>query len=724
MKSARFLPLLVLLLSCLAPPRALADGAQPYPPYIHLIQVAPSAPCATKPVSLLVQVSYGSCCGAILGARVIDPEHVALELRPGPPPGTTCDIACLTVEWRHEFPLGLLPAGDRAVTFLLTIFRDSTVDSLPAEEHFAYTLPFHVAESCDTVPPPPGLPPYVSGVQIEPEHPCSGQFVTIRVGGFFRDCCGEVLNIDPESLAVAIRPGAPAGQVCLRQCLTTAWSTSIPLGVLAAGSHQVILAYRVEDDTGVTAYRIPVSFQVSQTCDTVPGQLPYVQSIVVGYATREHPEGSVVCPYDSIPVLISGAFPNSCYSLKGIQILPQLATLHPGAPGIRIVVENRGCPNVDCLPGFYPFQAGIKLPGQPPGSQRLPVQLAEFICPDSLTSPHVSATLVPFTVLETCESIPPPPGLPYVDVVLIGSGIPCSFSNLACPGDSIPVRIFGTFPNPCFRVRRVEVVPSFLRDGALISPVIVRVVVDNGCCAAGLCPPEPTAWHASINIPPLPPGPYALAVQLAEVCCSDSIDPTHLHSAIFRFAVTESCPNFSRDCLVGGWQHPGDPGTCDASVGEHEAAQVVFGVHSGVALAGHPSSQQGESFYNEQLKGIVDDLEQKGIARESEGAKVVFFDEDPQLKATPALIQKKDGAANWAGCFARAAPQGHRRGARWGTAAAADHPDRARPARLGWHGPCGCRVPAAALRPAAEAGGGRGPHLRWRAVRLQRRRPQ
>jgi arginyl-tRNA synthetase len=55
----------------------------------------------------------------------------------------------------------------------------------------------------------------------------------------------------------------------------------------------------------------------------------------------------------------------------------------------------------------------------------------------------------------------------------------------------------------------------------------------------------------------------------------------------------------------------------------------------------------GESFYNPRLKGLVKELRDQGIARESEGAIVVFFENEPQLKQTPALIQKSDGAFNY-----------------------------------------------------------------------------
>src|SRR4051812_4686698 len=54
----------------------------------------------------------------------------------------------------------------------------------------------------------------------------------------------------------------------------------------------------------------------------------------------------------------------------------------------------------------------------------------------------------------------------------------------------------------------------------------------------------------------------------------------------------------------------------------------------------------GESFYNPRLKSVVQDLIAKGVARESEGAIVVFFDQ-PDLKETPMIVQKSDGAANY-----------------------------------------------------------------------------
>ena len=49
----------------------------------------------------------------------------------------------------------------------------------------------------------------------------------------------------------------------------------------------------------------------------------------------------------------------------------------------------------------------------------------------------------------------------------------------------------------------------------------------------------------------------------------------------------------------------------------------------------------GESFYNSMLPDVVDDLEHKDIARESEGALVVFYEDD---RYPPFLVRKRDGA--------------------------------------------------------------------------------
>jgi arginyl-tRNA synthetase len=64
-------------------------------------------------------------------------------------------------------------------------------------------------------------------------------------------------------------------------------------------------------------------------------------------------------------------------------------------------------------------------------------------------------------------------------------------------------------------------------------------------------------------------------------------------------------------------------------------------------LGVHFDYQLGESYYNPWLQAVVRELADRGLARPSEGAMAVFFDDLPGLKGHPALVQKSDGGFNY-----------------------------------------------------------------------------
>ncbi len=55
----------------------------------------------------------------------------------------------------------------------------------------------------------------------------------------------------------------------------------------------------------------------------------------------------------------------------------------------------------------------------------------------------------------------------------------------------------------------------------------------------------------------------------------------------------------------------------------------------------------GESQYNDRLDALAREMEGKGLAERSQGALLVFFPDEPELKDHPAMIQKSNGAANY-----------------------------------------------------------------------------
>ncbi len=58
----------------------------------------------------------------------------------------------------------------------------------------------------------------------------------------------------------------------------------------------------------------------------------------------------------------------------------------------------------------------------------------------------------------------------------------------------------------------------------------------------------------------------------------------------------------------------------------------------------HFDSTLGESAYAAKLEGVVNGLIDKGLAREDQGALCVFFEDIPELKKTPFIVRKQDGA--------------------------------------------------------------------------------
>jgi arginyl-tRNA synthetase len=54
---------------------------------------------------------------------------------------------------------------------------------------------------------------------------------------------------------------------------------------------------------------------------------------------------------------------------------------------------------------------------------------------------------------------------------------------------------------------------------------------------------------------------------------------------------------------------------------------------------------RGESFYNDRLASVVEQLRELGVARESEGATVAFLEDE---KLPPCIVQKSDGGFNYA----------------------------------------------------------------------------
>jgi arginyl-tRNA synthetase len=91
----------------------------------------------------------------------------------------------------------------------------------------------------------------------------------------------------------------------------------------------------------------------------------------------------------------------------------------------------------------------------------------------------------------------------------------------------------------------------------------------------------------------------------------------------------------------------GDPGSLalwrrinDASVSAFQAIYDRLGIRFDETL--------GESFYNDKVERVYEELSADGISSQSEGAQVVFHPEHPRFRTQPMIVRKSDGAANYA----------------------------------------------------------------------------
>ena len=147
----------------------------------------------------------------------------------------------------------------------------------------------------------------------------------------------------------------------------------------------------------------PALASAAASIDSIPAGLPYVSSIRIEPVQSIPPPGRI-CPSDSIAVSVRGEFPNTCFKLRGVEVIePPYGSPLPHPPIVRFVVDVE-CGG--CLEVLTPWQARVVLPPLPPRAYEQPLQLARVTCRDSLAPDStVFAGSVPFVVDACAESL-------------------------------------------------------------------------------------------------------------------------------------------------------------------------------------------------------------------------------------------------------------------------------------------------------------------------------
>lgn len=322
----------------------------------------------------------------------------------------------------------------------------------------------------------------------------------------------------------------------------------------------------------IPALLLATVFALPSAAHAQVDSLPYVTSI-----TTIPPH-----PCDSIPtrIVFTGVFPTQCGAVLGND-------------GYTVYLSDPLPPCATCLEGPKPWadtlEVGLLAAGQ--HLFRIGVGIVD-ICTGSEPPDTTKYTnRFGITVGTVCPPDSGPDPLRYVEHLQITS-VRDPYSSIICEGDSILLRMGGTFPNGCYQVRGIELNPALPTTAVPIpGPLVVQVVFDNLCCSLMHCTPGPAPWDTFLVIPPRFPGAQTLTLVGYETCCREepiNTDPKGVRYLGFSVVSAESCGVSPLPvCLYPGWAHDWSGGRCDAFIGKTSGPAVVTGtVQTNVALAG------------------------------------------------------------------------------------------------------------------------------------------
>ena len=428
--------------------------------------------------------------------------------------------------------------------------------------------------------------------RIEPAIPCVHDSVFMIVRGFVATPCDSFLGAEAiDSLHVRIRTQVYADRACFAAPFIF-YPVPVSLGSFAAGPHVGLvdvetIEIRQDSSTTTSTQQFRFGFSVSDQClpppPVPPGPLPYVNSI--GTVPQQP------CATRPTSLVVGGLFTDGCGQVIDSRVID------PGH--VELTLKPYVLADTACTLALVPWHVAFDLGTLPAGPHRTEIALT-LLVPDSTRTTFLRRTfhgVHDFLVLGDCDSVPsPPPGpLPYVGMILVGPQGNCG-PEPVCPGDGIPVRVFGVFPHDCFSFRRIVVIPSPATVFPPLPPT-VRIIVDDGGCMGRPCSQQPVPWSAAVRLPPMVAGSYTLPVELAQVTCSDTFPPGQLYRTEVPFSVAPGCPE-PLPCLHAGFGPSSGwvPGVCNATISPTHAADVTFRVAPSVALAGlqgefklHPS---------------------------------------------------------------------------------------------------------------------------------------
>jgi hypothetical protein len=357
-------------------------------------------------------------------------------------------------------------------------------------------------------PPSPVVLPVLATL---PANPCADEPYALLA--LLPDCPACPISVrwemvDPTHVRLAIRAA-----MCLSMAPCTQDTIRIPMPGLPRGWN-VPLAVQVHSvlTYGDSASRDSVVVDTTLTHDVMQRPCDYIAPIPLG--SRVSIDGRTAC--DSCPpvvacanrpirVRISGSFSTGCGHVAKVELIPSMLAVI-GPPTVRVLIDSDQCLGGPCTMFPKPWVVDTVIPGLPAGNYRLPVEVGQVSCSDSILPGRLERKLVAFQTSATCGPNAPFPALE------LKTAEPCvgTRGTLFAIVQKCP---------PCFEVQRA----------AILGPTRVRLEYRAFECATyAACPPD----TARIAVGPFTANPAVLTVDVHSVLRLASGDSVVVDSTV------------------------------------------------------------------------------------------------------------------------------------------------------------------------------------------------
>jgi FlgD Ig-like domain len=349
--------------------------------------------------------------------------------------------------------------------------------------------------AADTDPTVYWLVPYVQYGALEPAPPVPGQYLSLRLVGFFPYDCGAVTDtsVVPGQVRFTLRKASGSCADSARS-----WAQVFPLGVFGVGSHTITIERTlIREDGSVDVRSAPFVFQVGDP-PPPPSGCPLFSYFTTSPspATAEQP----------VEVTLHGCFPYPCGDIVQAQVT--------GLTHVEVTMQERSA----CGDSASQWARTFDLGRLPAGSYNLRVTVRD------VATPLVTQEFGQWLDVLGDPPPPPPPPPPPITGPLFASAV-----TVPTPATTAAPTVLlanGVFPYEC----------GFVSDPQVLSSSHVALTLRHGFN----CQQDTSrVWWQGFSLGILAGGHHEVAISIRDAGSADSLTVQEFSTA---FEVVDEGP--------------------------------------------------------------------------------------------------------------------------------------------------------------------------------------